>query len=394
MKWANNNHWFIWTKLLRVSRLFALSSLIVACALSNFALAESDKAQRLDDVNAEIRSLSETIAANQKERDALYQQLKQQSNAVSALNRRLRTLNQTLAEKNKQLAELEKQQQQFEQSHAQQLADLHQQIRTAYLQAQPHFLKVLLNQQDPAKLSRANTYFTYFHQARQDQLTQIDVALSQLDSQKLAVLTAREEQQALIAQQETQQQALKKQSAQRLATAKQLDQKLRSDQARVSALKEEAAALQNLLDSLAQTKTVTSLTIPFPQLKGKLIWPHNGKIDSRFGSPRQIGQLKWQGIMIKTPNGDEIVSAAAGRVIFSDWLRGFGLLLIIDHGDKYMTLYGNNQSLLKSEGDTVSAGEVIALSGSQGIKPYPGLYFELRHQGAPINPTRWLGKRS
>jgi septal ring factor EnvC (AmiA/AmiB activator) len=150
-----------------------------------------------------------------------------------------------------------------------------------------------------------------------------------------------------------------------------------------------------LLKSLAEQAPVQAIsTKPFAQLKGRLTWPIKGKVIARYGSSRKLGQLTWQGIMIKSAIGKEIRSAAAGRVVFSDWLRGFGLLLIIDHGDKYMTLYGNNQSLLKEVGDTVDAGELVALSGEQGVKQYAGLYFELRHQGNPTDPVKWLGKRS
>jgi len=357
--------------------------------------AETDSAQRLEDVQAEIKSLSDSLDKDKKARSALYKQLKRQSQAVSQLNRELRNLNQQLAQKNKELEQLEEAQDDFRQSHAKQLGALSTQLRAAYLTAQPHYLKVFLNQQAPAKLSRSSTYFHYFHAARQTQLAAISDSLNTLDNNKEALLAARQQQQALYEKSQQQQQNLKTQNEQRLATAKKLDKRVNSQGVRVASLKDEAQALRDLLQSLAQQKSVKSISKqPFASLKGQLTWPVNGKVIARYGSSRKLGKLTWQGIMIKSAAGREITAAAVGRVVFSDWLRGFGLLLIIDHGDKYMTLYGNNQSLLKEVGDTVNAGELVALSGNQGIKQYAGLYFELRHQGNPTDPVKWLGKRS
>jgi septal ring factor EnvC (AmiA/AmiB activator) len=118
-----------------------------------------------------------------------------------------------------------------------------------------------------------------------------------------------------------------------------------------------------------------------------------GKLLASYGSPRNLGKLKWQGIVIDSPTGNDVKATAAGRVVFADWLRGFGLLIIIDHGEQYMTLYGNNDALLKQAGETVQPGEIIAQSGEQGIRGLSGLYFEIRHRGNPTNPMKWLAGR-
>jgi septal ring factor EnvC (AmiA/AmiB activator) len=217
--------------------------------------------------------------------------------------------------------------------------------------------------------------------------------LKGLDNNKQALLAARQEQEALYQQRKVQKQLLGTQNKQRLVTAKQLDHRVNEQGLRVASLKVEAQALKDLLQSLAQQKPIKSIsTKPFATLKGQLVWPVKGIVTAHYGRSRQLGKLTWQGILIASSIGKEVHAAATGRVVFSDWLRGFGLLLIIDHGDKYMTLYGNNQSLLKQVGDTVDAGELIALSGNQGIKQYAGLYFELRHLGNPTDPVKWLGK--
>jgi septal ring factor EnvC (AmiA/AmiB activator) len=241
-------------------------------------------------------------------------------------------------------------------------------------------------------LSRTSAYYAYFHQARQQQLIEISANLKTLTHNRQILLIAQQQQQALYQEQQLQQQLLQKERKQRFATAKQLDHKMEKQGVRVTSLQEQERALKSLLQSLSKKSTPLILDLPFSMRKGTLVWPTQGKIIARYGSSRNLGKLTWQGLMINAPLGEEIISTAPGRVVFSDWLRGFGLLLIIDHGDKYMTLYGNNQSLLKKAGDSVATGDMIALSGEQGIRQYTGLYFELRHKGNPTDPLKWLGK--
>jgi len=375
-------------------RTLLLAIFLLSFSASNWA--EDDSAQRLEDVQAEIKSLSKSLDESKKTRSELRDQLKKQSKAVSTLSRSLRDLAQQLKQKDKELKHLEKEQQQFRQSHAKQLGALATQLRAAYLNASPNYLKVLLSQHEPSKLSRSSTYFNYFHQARQQQLNDISASLKTLTHNRQILLSAQQQQQTLYQQQQQQQQQLQQQNQQRLATAKQLDQKMNEQGARVASLREQEQALQSLLKSLAKKAAPAPLpsSQKFAKRKGSLTWPIKGKVIARYGSSRNLGKLTWQGMMIKAPSGKEIISAAPGRVVFSDWLRGFGLLLIIDHGDKYMTLYGNNQSLLKEVGDAVKTGDLVALSGDQGIRQYTGLYFELRHQGNPTDPSKWLGKQS
>ena len=375
--------------------------MIRICSLALFLLsfstnswAEADSAQRLEDVQAEIKSLSRSLDDSKKTRAELHSQLKKQSKAVSTLSRSLHDLANQLKKNDNELEVLEQDQQQYRQSHAKQLDALATQLRAAYLNTSPNYLKVLLNQHEPSKLSRSSTYFQYFHQARQQQLSDISASLKTLTHNRQTVLTAQHLQQVLYQRQQEQQQQLQEQSQQRLATAKQLDRKMEKQGARVASLQEQESALQSLLQSLSRQVKPLALDHGFAKRKGALAWPLKGKVIARYGSSRNLGKLTWQGMMIKAPSGKEIISAAPGRVVFSDWLRGFGLLLIIDHGEQYMTLYGNNQSLLKEVGDTVTTGDLIALSGEQGIRQYTGLYFELRHKGNPANPAKWLGKQS
>ncbi|RKZ89239.1 MAG: peptidase M23 [Gammaproteobacteria bacterium] len=366
---------------------------------TSISWAETDSTQRLENVQAELQTLSEEFSQNKASKSELYQQLERQSKAVSKLNRELHQLDQQLKQQTSQLDKLKQQQQQQQKSHAQQFKALSNQLRSAYINAQPNYLKVLLNQHDPASLSRASIYFDYFHQARQQQLINISSTLQLLAGNQQQLLAAQQRQQQLYEQRQQQQQALQRSNRRRLATVEQLEIKMNAQGTRISALREEEQSLQTLLKSLSLQKETKSAPqkfdhFKFASRKGSLTWPIKGKVIARYGSSRNLGKLTWQGIMIQAPTGNNVRSSAAGHIVFSDWLRGFGLLLIIDHGDQYMTLYGNNQTLLKEVGDTVSTDELIALSGDKGIRQHTGLYFEVRHKGSPTNPTKWLGKQS
>ncbi|MBE0440096.1 MAG: peptidoglycan DD-metalloendopeptidase family protein [Gammaproteobacteria bacterium] len=360
--------------------------------------------QRLENVQTEIKSLSKELDDTKASQNALYQQLKTQSQAASKLKRDLYKLDQSIQQQAKKITILQAQHEQQQQAHSEQQNALNKQLRAAFTNAQPSYLKVLLNQHDPAKLSRSSIYFHYFHQARQQQLASINETLVTLSNQQHELKTAQQNQQELYQQRQHQQTQLEQKNQQRLVTLKQLDQKLDAQSTRISALREEEQALQAVFKSLQEQqekKPVTPVMSTsskthqkFASLKGSLPWPIKGKVTARYGSARNLGKLTWQGIMIDAPSGKEIKASAAGQVVFSGWLRGFGLLIIVDHGDKYMSLYGNNQSLLKEVGDTVEAGELIALSGDKGIRQHAGLYFEIRHKGSPTNPSQWLGKQS
>ncbi len=374
-----------------------LSLLLLSCISHTWADTSSN---RLENVQIEIHSLAEKLDQTKASKAELYKQLKQQSKAVSKLNRELHKLDQQLQQQSTQLKQIKQQQQQQNKSQEKQQQALNEQLRAAYFSAQPNYLKVLLNQSDIANLSRSKVYFHYFHQARQQQLTDIVTTLQSLNNEQQQLTTAQQRHQQLYNKRKEQKKKLNQQNKQRTNTLKQLDSKLDSQAARLSSLHEEEQSLQAVFKSISQKKQATpspkKTTISstkFAKNKGALPWPIKGKVTARYGSSRNLGKLTWQGIMIKAPAGKSVIASAAGRVVFSDWLRGFGLLLIIDHGDQYMTLYGNNQSLLKEVGDTVNTNELIALSGDKGIRQNVGLYFEIRHKGSPTNPSKWLGRQ-
>jgi len=184
-----------------------------------------------------------------------------------------------------------------------------------------------------------------------------------------------------------------KQRQQRKKLLAELSDKIKNQENTLSSLENSRSRIENLLKSLgellADIPTSPSEKEPFVSRKGKLPWPVQGPFIGKFGQPKNYGDLKWNGVLIKAELGTPVRVVSHGRVAFSDWLQGFGFITIIDHGDGYMSLYGHNESLFKQTGDWVQAGEVIATAGDSGGQPRSGVYFEIRSRGKPVNPSRW-----
>ncbi|MDB2705232.1 peptidoglycan DD-metalloendopeptidase family protein [Pseudomonadota bacterium] len=373
--------------------------LIVSAVISSNIWADSKETeQQLDSVKTEINAINQDLIKNKHSKSTLYTQLKKQSRIVSSLNKELLSIKKKVSNRKKEIAKLEQQVAKQNQSHSQQLAALNAQIRHAFINGKPSAIKVLLNQQSPTTLARSSRYFHYYHQARQQQLKQISSLLANLSDDQRQLYTAQKKQLQFYKQQTLKQKQLHTLTQLRQATLKQLEGKINDQGSQLSVLYEQEQSLKKLLASLKKPKAEASSISPvkgrsFAKRAGTLPWPLKGKVIARYGSSRNIGKLTWQGILISSPAGEDIVSTATGQIIFADWLRGFGLLIIIDHGDQYMSLYGNNETLLKQVGDIVSAGELIAQSGDKGVRQHAGLYFEIRHKGSPTNPLKWLSKQ-
>lgn len=374
--------------------------LVFGLFFSPWLLAEPP-AKELDEVRSKIDQLDKSLSADKQSKEQLDKQLRAQSLKVSEITKTLKQTEQAISEQDQQVKKLQQQlgEQQAEQQA--QLEALYQQLRAAFMHAQPGYLKILLNQQDPSLISRHHAYYRYFHKARQQQLADIDALLNSLSEEQKAVFAAQKQLQQLLAEQTAQQEALNTEKQQRQQTLAALDKKISSQSAELANLREQEADLQQLLDSLnkksvakppvnKQQKPLTN----FSGLTGRLLWPVQGKLLARYGEPRNLGKLRWKGIMIAADAGKSVRASAAGRVVFADWMKGFGLLIIVDHGGQFMSLYGNNDSLLKSVGDIVDAGDTIAQSGNQGVRQMAGLYFEIRHKGSPTDPLKWLQKQS
>jgi len=281
-----------------------------------------------------------------------------------------------------------------------------------YIGGQSDAVKLVLNGKDPNEIARQLHYLSYISRARAELLSSLRQNLAELDRltgdtrRKSAELSAlqREESQAM--------QRLEKEKAQRQQIYAKVSEDLEKGRKQLSTLKHDEERLSQLVERLAREaaarkkahkpgKRLANKAVPeadsgsgtFRQLKGKLRLPVIGELMNHFGGQRQDSGLSWKGIFIATKPGKDVKASASGRVVYADWLRGFGNLLILDHGDGYMSLYGNNEALLKQVGEETSPGEAIASVGNTGGSPISGLYFELRYRGRPFDPLPWVKLR-
>ncbi len=357
---------------------------------------------KLEQLRQQIQSLRHELDSDQQRKHGLQSQLRNTERHIGKVVALLKRLKRQLRKQHRELKKLRTRRSALQSRLQTQRVSLARQIRSAYSIGQQEYLKILLNQQNPAAVSRTLTYYDYFNQARLTRIQSIDTSLTKLHTLEEKIQTKTQ----TLTQNQHEQSAEKAQletTRDRRATVlAKLQQQISAKGQRLSLLQDDKRRLQRLLDSLATAPrdeplppTEDGLATegaeykPFAALRGRLNWPSRGKIITRYGSTRKIGKLKWQGVTIKAPEGTEVRAISHGRIAFSDWLRGFGLLTIIDHGDGYMSLYGGNQSLFKEVGDWVAAGEVIANVGNSGGRATSSLYFEIRHKGKPTNPLKW-----
>ena len=380
-------------------RLFRSGLILVSAAwllLPVSGAAGQDAAQtarELEDLRAQIKTLQKNLEASQAKKSRAERRLLDIERQINQVSRSLRHTDTELRANRAQLDALQARQERLETELVSQRQGLASEARAAYVMGRQQQVKLLLNQERPAAIGRVLTYFGYLSRAR---LAQIDAMRSNLEqlrdlqqsigdkTRQLNDLRVRHEEETVRLQQQ------KRSRAQLLAEvtgelASQGDElkRLRNDEQQLQQL---VASLQEVL---ADVPAAAGEQRPFKTMKGKLSWPARGELARRFGSQRGNTGLKWQGVLISAPEGGKVHAISQGRVAFSDWMRGFGLLLIIDHGDGYMSLYGQNQSLYKEVGEWVDTGEVVATLGASGGQTKPGLYFELRHKGRPINPLGW-----
>lgn len=349
--------------------------------------------QKLQQVRERITGLEHTIAKDRSRVAELHTQLRNKEVAIGKLRARQRQLGQRSERIRARLRSMQQERKQERGLLGKEQAQLAAQVRDAYIYGRQNTLKLLLNQEDPALLGRTLVYYHYDNRARAESLEQIRKQLGKLHDIEQAIRLEAVTQQGLRQQIQTQIQDLQRLQRERKQVLTDLDSRLSNQQQRLTSLREDAEKLAQLLAKLRLRATRENNQTPFARLKGRLQWPLKGRIARHFGSTRKDGNLRSRGVVIATRAGEDVHAVAAGQVVFADWFRNLGLLIIIDHGQGYMSLYGHNQSLYREEGDQVRAGEVIAGAGNSGGASHDGLYFEIRKQGKPANPLRWLAKR-
>lgn len=358
--------------------------------------AKDDPEVRLENVRKRIRELDQRLNETRMKHDKLATGLRDTELAVARVTAELTDLDHQRAEHQKRLASLAQRREEILENMVELRRNLARYVRAAYATGRQDQFKLLLNQENPATLSRALTYYAYFNRQRAERIQALVMVLQELADIKENITRDTNRLAALREQKSAARERLDDQRRRRLDIIAGLARELTDQDARLERLRQDEQKLAELVAGLARELAdippVEIRQVPFRTLKGKLPWPSVGRIRYKFGTPRGSGDLNWQGVLVTAQPGTPVHAVSHGRVAFADWLRGFGLMMIIEHGDGYMSLYGHSESMFKDVGDWVEAGELIAKVGDSGGREMSGLYFEIRHRGTPVDPVRWCAQ--
>lgn len=351
---------------------------------------ESEKLQQL---RGRIQQLQTQLDETRGQRDSVHDELRDYERRIGMLVNGLKQLDARRAADNSRIARLTTHAKAEQQNLVGHRAALEDDVRTAYVLGRQEYVKLLLNQQDPTTVARVMIYYRYLNEARLETIATIQGGLYRIEQLDAQIRDRQRGLTALRAAEDEKRQSLETARARRGELLASLNQRVKNQSEEIERLLSDQRRLQQLLGQiqplLPDMSELPGSAARFINFRGRLPLPIVGQITARYGDPKNIGDLKWRGIFVSGSEGQHVISVFRGRVAYADWLRGFGLLLILDHGDGYMTLYGHNQSLFKQVGDWVEAGEIIAAVGNTGDAPRAGLYFEIRHDGVPSDPLKW-----
>ena len=377
--------------------LWALSilALNLIVPLDYVSAADDQQQARLEKLDRSISKLEKKLRSRDKQKDSLQNELKKVEVEASQLKGNLRKLGKEIRTVVAELSILRHQETDLQARIVHQADVIAEQIAAAHKLGDQEPIKLLLNQENPQQLARVFKYYDYFLQARSEKIASymndvesLTEVIARISSQQLALKRSQSDL-------KSGQEKLRGRVAKRSVTLKQLDASLVSDKKKLGSLQRERSELEEILSAVEEAvadMTLPSNYKPFLSRKGKLSWPLKGRVAHSYGSQRS-GELRWEGWLISASAGAAVNAVHNGRIVFSNYLRGFGLLAIVDHGDGYMTLYAHNQELLKDTGDWVQSNELVARAGDTGGLNKPALYFEIRSQGKPADPKVWLEKR-
>ncbi|EXF43795.1 M24/M37 family peptidase [Pseudomonas sp. BAY1663] len=382
--------------------------------------------QQIEAARQDIAELQKLLKKIEQEKSSVQKQLQTTESEMGQLERQVDDLQQEIDRSEAELERLNEEKTTLEGARLEQQRLIGLQARAAYQSGRQEYLKLLLNQQNPEKFSRTLTYYDYLNKARFEQVDSFNRTLSQLDSVERDIATQQHklaEQKDGLLERRRQLAEVRKERQQALAK---LDSDHSSREQKLQARRQEQAQFERVLKTIEETlarqareaeqerqrallaererqnassggasgpmvsSAGGSFGGPFAQAKGKLPWPVDGRLVARYGTPRGgDARTKWDGVLIGASAGTQVRAVHGGRVVFADWLRGAGLLVILDHGNGYLSLYGHNQSLLRDAGDIVEAGDPIATVGTSGGQETAALYFAIRQQGRPSDPAQW-----
>lgn len=356
---------------------------------------EHQAKQKLDRVRAQIKALVEEQRATRGERDDATRAVREKEETIAASTLAVAATERRLDDQQAELARLDDQKKALETKLTSQREALAALLRSAYALGRNEELRLLLQQDDVAKIARVLAYHRYFQQARVEKIHGLLDDLKQLaDVQQVIAAQSVE----LAKTRQTQiddNRKLADERAERLVLLGELYVQLKDQGARLAALgkdeKDMLALLERLRDVFADIPRQPSGAASFESQRGQLAWPAKGRVLTAFGTSDESGR-KSSGMRIAANSGTPVHAVARGRVVFADWFKGYGLLVIVDHGDNYLSLYGYNETLSKEIGDWVAPGETIASSGASGGQKESSVYFELRHKSEALDPRGWLAK--
>ena len=383
--------------------------------------------EKLNNIHERIESLTKELGKTKEAHADATDALKESEKAISETNRKLFELQQAQKKHSESLQELQSQKSGLENTIEGQKNQLSKQIYQQYLHGQQTYLQLILEEQDPSAISRQLQYFSYISRARQALINNMGSNLERVTKLNEETANALKEVVSLKGKQESERKNLESQKQAHSKVVEKLSSQISAQRNEIDKLKRDEKSLSQLVERLArapqpkpqkptqanssskepnnkpeaetppQRPLATNDSLPsnsfdggsFESLRGKLNLPVRGEVTNKFGNSRQDTGLTWKGLFIKSNEGNEVKSVANGRVVFADWMRGFGNLIIVDHGGGYMSLYGNNQALLRKMGDTVKGGDTIASVGNSGGNDTSGLYYELRNHSKPFDPMSW-----
>ena len=398
---------------------YGLTLLTLPGPLDATAAQVEAKRTELKDLRQRIDALRDDLGRNEKSRAGVADELKDTESAISSANRQLRELGEKRRTVEVEVTRLEQQSDALSAGIDMQQKQLAVMLYRRYLHGESDALQLLLSGEDPNRIAQDEYFLTVLSRAKAKMLGQLRESLAQ--KQKLAEARRDKAEELAVIEQKQQagKVALVQKQKERQAVLARIAGTIRTQRREIDTLKNDEKRRTRLIEGLSRivrkpptakhrhtppsegsaprveaTPEAGGLAYSgnFAALRGKLRLPLRGDITGRFGKPRNEGS-NWKGLFIRSPEGTEVKAVAPGRVVFSDWLRGFGNLIIVDHGDGYLSVYGNNQSLFRDAGQIVAAGDTIAAAGSSGGGEESGLYFELRRQGQPFDPLTWASLR-
>lgn len=368
---------------------------IIALALiSGQVFGQDNEQEKLAELQAELRARQQVLDNSKASAKELADVLKASELDIAKVAKKLTQTNDHLRQLQAEQQSLQQEQSSLKAAIRQQQSLLSSQLKSAFMAGHYDYAKMMFYQEDAKTFERVITYYQYLAKARQSEITKFKDNVARLETVTASLAEKAASLLALLNEQKNQRAVLLTRQNDRKKTLAKLNQTIASESERIAALQEDEKALREAIEAarIAAQRAAEAAQISLDglaKLKGKLSAPVEGRVRKLFGNRRQ-GQVRWKGIIIDGEEGDAVKSIASGKVLYADWLRGFGLVAIVDHGEGYMSVYGHNQALLKQAGDDVRRGENLALVGRSGGQTSPNLYFEIRHKGKALNPTAWF----